>query len=762
MPTFSPPAFSNVIALEPVAPAVGCAPPDAAPSDFAPPREDAPTGVVHIALMLTRKCNMSCAHCSVESGPKIKGEPDAEELLKALRAAHSDGVRSVLLTGGEPMLRESVVLALLHQAQQLGMATALSSNGFWGKTPERARATVARLQEAGLSLMTISYDRYHADYQGAQPAVNIARAAGEAKMPVNISVTRTVEEDDLDAIVAPFEATPNANLRFYDVQPIGRARDFEQTTLRGETGGFCNACTAPALTDDGRLTACNGPSYFSKTGSPLVPGSTRDETLQTLLKRHREDVILEAIRTQGPQWLANELETLPGFENWQRENYGGMCDVCLHLNSDEAATAALRAHLDDPKMRAERAARWMVIAASRRGEMSRNEVNGIGIARVWWRTLNDLSTLDGRAAEAILGRADLDWSAQLFQLGQCGVCVPLLPALSHPALVRWAPAFWREKMEQQAIGDQMRALAQKQAIREIAAIARELGATGVLLKGGAMLMLEDETVGQLPARACGDLDIYFAPAVAPLVHARLVELGYATDASQIVFHEINGHQLPTLSRGPLTIELHQTLLPLFCGLPERIMIGSARALQAPELRGLRVLKPEAMLLHCLVHCSKHVWSHGLKAAYDITWICQRFPVLNWTWLSRLVARTGMKRGFWTPLLVLSQSLELPIPASFLARAPRDWRARKLETLARRKLFNSSRTEWEDNPLILYALYVLQSDSWLHRARQLTLLARDVSAMDKQHRARNDAATLRARRDSRLDYLRIAVRAWRRI
>lgn len=761
MPPLSPPAFSDVIALEPVTPA-GCAPPDAAPADFAPPHEDTPTGVAHIAIMLTRKCNMSCAHCSVESGPKIKGEPDADALLEALRAAHRGGVRSVLLTGGEPMLREDVVLALLRESQQLGMATALSSNGFWGKTPDRARETVARLQEAGLGLMTISYDRYHADYQGAQPAVNIALAAGDAKLSLNISITRTVEEDDLDAIVAPFEAAPNANLRFYDVQPIGRARDFEQATLRGETDGFCNACAAPALTDDGRLAACNGPSYFSRTGSPLVPGSTEDEPLQRLLRRHREDVILEAIRTQGPQWLANELETLPGFENWQRENYGGMCDLCLHLNSDETATAALRAHLDDPKMRAEREARRLVIAASRRDELSRNEVNGTGVTRIWWRALNDISTLDGRAAEGILSRADLDWSAQLLQLGQCGLCAPLLPALSHPALVRWAPAFWREKMGQQAIGDQMRALAQKHALREIAAVARAVGATGILLKGGAMLALDDETMGQLPARACCDLDVYFAPAAAPRVHARLIELGYTMDESQSTLNEASGHQLPALSKGPLSIEIHQTLLPRFCGLPEKTMIGSARALRAPEMRGLRVMKPEAMLLHCVMHCAKHGWSHGLKAAYDVVWICQRFPNLNWHWLARLVARTGMKRGFWTPLTVLTQELELPVPALFLAGAPNDLRARKLQKLARRQLFGSGPTDWEHNPWIVHPFYALQSDSWLHRARHIAGLARDVSALAGRQRAHSDAATLRARRNSRLGKLRVAAKTWRKL
>ena len=761
MPALSSRSFSNVIALEPARDVAGCTPPDAAPP-LAPPREEVPTGVRHLAIMLTRKCNMSCAHCSVESGPKIKGEPTDAELLQAVREAHRNGVRSLLLTGGEPMLREKVLLEMLHLAQDLGLTVALSSNGFWGKTPERARATVARLKAAGLKLATISYDRYHADYQGPEPAVNIARAAGELGLMLNISITRTTQEDDLDAIVAPFAATPNANLRFYDVQPIGRARDFDKTTMRAETAGFCNACAAPALTDDGRLAACNGPSYFSQTGSPLVPGSTHDEPLQTLLKRHQNDVILEAIRTHGPQWLADQLETLPGFENWQRENYGGMCDVCLHVNSDSAATSALREHLSDPKLMAERAARRLVIEASRQDELNRAHVNGAGVTRIWWRALRDVSSLDGRAAETILGRADLDWSAQLTQLSQCGLCGPLLPALVHPALVRFAPAFWLDKMGAQAMADAMRALVQRDALREIAQIAREIGARGVLLKGAAMLALDAQTRGELPARACCDLDIYFAPAVAKRVHAALIQRGYRAGGGESTLNEASGHQLPALGKGAIMVEIHQTLLPQFCGLPEQTMLRSARALEDAELRGLRVLRPEAMLLHSALHCSKHCWSHGLKLAYDIAWICERFPALNWNWLARLVARTGMKRGFWTPFAIVARELELPVPPSFVARAPHDARARRLERLARRHLFQTGRSSLEKNAWIGHALYALQSDNPLHIARHFVGLARGVAALGRDHRAHNDAATRQSRRKSRVNNLRAALGKWRRL
>ena len=608
-------------------------------------------------------------------------------------------------------------------------------------------------------MLTVSYDRYHADYQGPEPTLNIARAAGEARLLFNISITRTANETDLDAIVAPFEAVPHARLRFYDVQPIGRARDFEAETLRGEIGGFCNACAAPALTDDLRLTACNGPSYFSEANSPLIVGALGADTMETLLRRHREDSILEAIRTQGPAYLLGELETLPGFESWARSSYGGMCDLCLHLNSDPDVTAALRAHLEAPRLVAERAARRLVIEAARRDELRRDEVNRAGAARLWWNALRDPTSLESSATGGVLGRADLNWSAQLLYLSQCGLAGPLLPILDGTELERWAPQFWRDKLRNQALTDGLRALAQRDAMRQIAQVARQLKTTGVLLKGGALLALDEQTQGELPPRACCDLDVYFPPDIAARVHARLIELGFVAARDELQVEAAQRHQLPGLLNGCVSIEIHQTLLPQFCGAPERAMLRGARPLRAPDLRGLKTLAPEALILHSLLHCSKHLWTHGLKAAYDVAWICQRFPDLNWRWLRRLAARTGMKRGFWTPLVLLARELELPIPAWFLKLAPQGQRQSKLERIARRHLFEATRAEFQDNPWICHPLYALQSDSWLHRARHLADLIFGAYAMQmRAQRARENAG----HRGARWQKLSRAVRAWRQL
>jgi MoaA/NifB/PqqE/SkfB family radical SAM enzyme len=231
--------------------------------------------------MVTRRCTMTCRHCSVESSPKVADrQPSQEELLAIVRDAAEAGVTSIQFTGGEPMMRPKLVLKLMREAQRLGVKSALSTNGFWGRTPASALRTLRALVKAGLCRLTVSHDRYHAEHQGPTPAVNIVRAAERLYFPVNINVTRLAGEEGLEQVVEPFVGLPAAQLRFYDVQPVGAAvRTVADDDWRGETAGFCNACDSPAISDDGRLMACNGPSYFAPPGHPLHLGSLREKPL---------------------------------------------------------------------------------------------------------------------------------------------------------------------------------------------------------------------------------------------------------------------------------------------------------------------------------------------------------------------------------------------------------------------------------------------------------------------------------------------------
>lgn len=66
------------------------------------------TGVDILQLNITRRCNLSCRHCHVEAGPDRREMMNRGVLHRCLRAAASDSVTTVDITGGAPELHSDL------------------------------------------------------------------------------------------------------------------------------------------------------------------------------------------------------------------------------------------------------------------------------------------------------------------------------------------------------------------------------------------------------------------------------------------------------------------------------------------------------------------------------------------------------------------------------------------------------------------------------------------------------------------------------
>jgi hypothetical protein len=675
-----------------------------------------------IALMVTRRCNMRCGHCSVESGPEVRGEPSEAELLDRVRQAAAADVRSINLTGGEPMLRPRTVLRLVRAARRLGMAPSLTTNGSWGRTEARARRGVRALRRAGLASMAVSVDRYHDEFQGPAPAALIARAAEDVGLPVRIHLVVPAKEDALARLVAPFEGLRSARLRFYGLQAVGRARGLPAEAMEGEVEGFCAACAAPAVTDDGRVTACNGPAYFAADESPLVVGSLRTESLATIVARHRSDPILDTIRTQGPARLRDELRTIPGFERFPfRARYLGICDLCLHVTSDAGAVDALRRRLAQPQLAAERRAAWVVIQDSRRrGTLNAARINESGAGHVFLQAVTEPAARWSHDADRILSRPDVDWRHWAWYLAACGLARPLVPVLDDPVLGRRAPTFFAEAVRASALREGMLGLVQQETLRQVDRGLQSVGARGVLLKGMALRELVAQRGPSYPLspRGTGDIDVYVDPGDAERLRARLIEQGFRGAPGA---RPTSPHHLAGVSLQGVLVEIHTRIAAPFWGLPEADML--ARARRVGRDHGLHALDGEGLLLHAMVHCAQNCFSHGLRAAWDVLAVLRMEPDLDWDRLAGWVEAMRVPRAFWVPLAVLTRELGLPVPAGLLDRAPRDRLQRKLETVAERRLFRAAEHPGELDPLSRNGLLLMLHGSARARLRYLGALAR---------------------------------------
>lgn len=659
-----------------------------------------------VALMLTRRCNIACGHCSVESNPRLAMGPTEAQVLERLDKLLASGTPSIILTGGEPMLREPLVMEAIARCRRAGTISALVSNGFWGRQRAAAEAKLDALFGAGLDILTLSWDRYHAEHLGAECVEHIARAAHARDRPVQVSVTRGREEEPaLEALRALGDELGNVELRLYDIQPVGLARELE---LRGETEGFCAGAAIPAVGDDGRVTTCNGPSYFMGDDSPLVLGQIDRDDPQALLTQHRDDPYLDAIRLEGPARMLAALRTLPGFEDTPvRDRYAGICAICHQLASDPAAVEALRAHYASPAQAVRRVALAQLVSAGRvDGALDRETVNGERVARVLLRAAraDDRESAWTAQSRTTLGRADLDWNRLATTVIRNGLAGNLLRRANDPELARWAPASVLDAIRQQAMRQAMRELTMRELLEQIAATARALGSRPMLLKGGAQLArwVDGGAVGPRP-RATGDLDLLLPAGEARRLWRALREGGFQPVGASNRLH------LAPLERRGVEVELHTRLLPRAWGYPERELLGEPTALgRDPRLIGLLTPSASAELLHAAAHSAMHLFGYGLKAAWDIARLLdeQDARPLSWAAIDRWCRRSAAPAAATVTLRQLEVALELGLPPRWLAQLPGSPAEPLLRAAARGRLLSSADHSADENPISRLALHLL--------------------------------------------------------
>ena len=258
----------------------------------------------YLRISLVERCNLRCRYCMPEDG--LDWTPDDalltdDEILRIARLFVEAGVTKIRLTGGEPLLRPDVEDLFGGIGALPGLETlAVTTNGLL--LPKK----LARLQAAGLNLLTISLDTLRPDrfeaitrrrgFDVVLRAIRLAVEAGYDPVKVNVVVMKGQNDDELLDFVAWTEHRP-VEVRFIEFMPfdgnrwnddrllrydemLGRIRtrfpierlqdgpnDTSKTYhvpgFRGRIGfitsmtePFCEGCNRLRITADGNLKVC--------------------------------------------------------------------------------------------------------------------------------------------------------------------------------------------------------------------------------------------------------------------------------------------------------------------------------------------------------------------------------------------------------------------------------------------------------------------------------------------------------------------------
>lgn len=293
-------------------------------------------GRVHrdLRISLTDKCSLRCTYCMPAEGvPWIPKQSvlTPDEIEKVVRVAAAEGIRSVRLTGGEPLISPNLIEIVRRLTAIEGpegpVEVAMTTNGI--RLPE----FLPGLEEAGLSRLNVSIDTLDPDrflqltrrdrLIDVLAGIEAARRSSLKPLKLNAVVMRGVNEDEVADLVE-FAIEHEAQMRFIEHMPldIGHTwdrgemvpreeilasleRKFELTPLPGRGGApaelfsidggphtvgviasvtapFCANCDRLRLTADGQLRNC----LFAREELDLrlaLRNGSGDETIRAIL-----------------------------------------------------------------------------------------------------------------------------------------------------------------------------------------------------------------------------------------------------------------------------------------------------------------------------------------------------------------------------------------------------------------------------------------------------------------------------------------------
>jgi radical SAM protein with 4Fe4S-binding SPASM domain len=204
------------------------------PQRFTPSGSHAPVVIWNVCV----HCNMTCPHCYAAAvGSPSPKDLSHEEALRVLAELAAAGVRVVIFSGGEPLLRPDI-FDLLEHATRLEIAPQLSSNGT-----RIDRAIATRLADVGVRYVGVSIDgtrpfndAYRGLPGGYDSAVEGLRFAKEAGLRTGLRMTITRQNaDQVEDLLAVAESLRVD--RFYVSHLVYSGRGFryaEEDLSRGE------------------------------------------------------------------------------------------------------------------------------------------------------------------------------------------------------------------------------------------------------------------------------------------------------------------------------------------------------------------------------------------------------------------------------------------------------------------------------------------------------------------------------------------------
>lgn len=271
-----------------------------------------------LLVTLTRRCPLSCAHCSTAS-TMAGEEPDATDLARFVGSfTAADRPEVLLLTGGEPLLLPGLVERLATLARRSGTRSAVLTGAFFardGRLPRRIRNAVEAVDHFSVSL-----DAFHEREVPRADVFTLLRRVLDAGIPASVHAVGSGPDDPYLADLAAETRRTFADrvpLLVNTVRAVGRAASWAAAgpvAAGPDEPRPCSMAAWPTVAFDGTVVACCNQATVDRRPVPghLGLGHIAADSWADIRARALGSPTLRMIRVVGPAYLRQRWSAADG------------------------------------------------------------------------------------------------------------------------------------------------------------------------------------------------------------------------------------------------------------------------------------------------------------------------------------------------------------------------------------------------------------------------------------------------------------------
>ena len=189
--------------------------------------------ITYMRMSVTELCDLRCRYCMPADGVCKKTHEEMlteDEMIDAVRAAASLGIKKLRVTGGEPLVKKNILSICERAATVDGIEEVdITTNGT--ALPRLAKP----LKEAGIkriniSLDTLNAEKYHymsrvGELKDAVKGIEAALETGFEKIKLNAVLIGGFNDDEIPQLAELTRKYP-LDMRFIELMPMVDSGDF--------------------------------------------------------------------------------------------------------------------------------------------------------------------------------------------------------------------------------------------------------------------------------------------------------------------------------------------------------------------------------------------------------------------------------------------------------------------------------------------------------------------------------------------------------